>query len=100
MKYDKLVRDKIPEIIKQKGGVPVTHIAGEEQYWEKLKQKMFEELEEFKKDESPEEIADLFEVIDAVIEYKKFDREKIAGIRQKKAVERGVFNDRIILEES
>lgn len=100
MKYNKLVRDKIPEIIKNKGGNPVTHIADKIEYWQKLKEKLLEEFEEFKKDESQEELADLLEVIDAIMEYKDFDRTMVESTRQKKAQERGKFKDRIILDES
>lgn len=100
MKYNKLVRDKIPEYIRKKGGNPITHIADDAEYWQKLKDKLLEELEEFKKDEDIEEFADLLEVIDTVAEYKKFDRNEIERIKNKKAVERGKFKDRIILDES
>lgn len=100
MKYNKLVRDKIPEYIRKKGGNPITHIADDAEYWQKLKDKLLEELEEFKKDEDIEEFADLLEVIDTVAEYKKFDRNEIEMIKNKKAVERGKFKDRIILDES
>ncbi|MDP3974682.1 MAG: nucleoside triphosphate pyrophosphohydrolase [Candidatus Jorgensenbacteria bacterium] len=100
MKYNKLVRDKIPEIIRKKGDTPVTHVADDAEYWTKLKEKLLEEIEEFKKDESPEEFADLLEVIDAIADYKKFDRAEIEKIREKKAEERGRFKDRIILDES
>jgi len=100
MKYNKLVRDKIPEYIKAKGGNPIFHIAGEKEYWEKLKQKLFEEFEEFKKDESVEEFADLLEVIDAIYDYKKFDRSEITQIRNKKSMERGKFKKGIVLDES
>lgn len=100
MKYNKLVRDKIPEIITQKGRMPVTHIAGEAEYWEKLKEKLLEEFEEFKKGESPEEFADILEVLDAIADYKKFDKKEVAKIKESKAGERGKFKDKIILDES
>ena len=100
MKYNKLVRDKIPEYIKSKGKVPITHIADETEYWEKLKEKLQEEVNEFLKDGNIEEIADILEVIDAIANYKKFSREDIERIKEKKADERGKFKDRIILEEA
>ena len=100
MKYNKLVRDKIPEYIRKKGGVPVTHIADEKEYWQKLKEKLLEEIEEFKKDESLKEFADLLEVIDAIADYKGFNRDEVKKIREQKAEERGKFKDRIILDES
>ncbi len=100
MKYNKLVRDEIPEVIKKKGGTPVTHIADEAEYWAKLKEKLLEEMEEFSKDESAEEFADLLEVIAAIADYKEFDPDEVAKIRAKKAEERGVFKKRIILDES
>ncbi len=100
MKYNKLVRDKIPEIIKRKGGTPITHIADDLEYWQKLKEKLREEVAEFIETESAEELADVLEVLEAVSEYKKFDPSELSGIKNKKAKERGKFRDRIILEES
>ena len=100
MKYNKLVRDKIPEYIRKKGGTPIIHIANEGEYWEKLKAKLTEEFEEFKLDESIEELADLLEVIDAIIDYKRFDRKELQTVREKKAEEKGKFKNRIILDES
>lgn len=100
MKYNKLVRDKIPEYIIKKGGTPITHIAEDAEYWQKLKEKLLEEIEEFRTDESAEEIADVLEVIDAIIDYKKIDRSELEEIKNKKAEERGRFNERIILDES
>ena len=100
MKYNKLVRDKISEYIRKKGGVPITHIADDAEYWEKLKEKLLEEIEEFRKDENAEEFADILEVLDAIADYKGFDRSEVERIKKEKAEERGKFKERIILEES
>lgn len=100
MKYNKLVRDKIPEYIKSKGGTPIIHIANNKEYWDKLKEKLLEEIKEFSESETIEEIADIQEVIDAICGHKKFNRRKIEIIRQKKVKERGAFKKKIILEES
>lgn len=100
MKYNKLVRDNIPEIIENKGGKAVTHIATDAEYWEKLKEKLTEEVQEFSEAESVEELADILEVIDAIIAYKKFALEDIKKTKSEKAHRRGTFEKRIILEES
>ncbi len=100
MRYDKLVRDRIPEYIVSKGGVPVTHVADEAEYAAKLKEKLLEEVNEFLESESMEEIADIQEVIEAICVFKGFDGAEIAAVKTKKAEERGRFAVRIILEES
>lgn len=100
MKYNKLVRDKIPEYIKSKGEFPVYHVADEAEYWQKLKEKLTEEVSEFLKDNNIEEVADILEVIDAIIAYKDFSREDIQKVKEKKANEKGKFKDKIILDES
>lgn len=98
--YNKLVRDKIPEIITTKGGESVTHIATDEEYKEKAIEKLQEELAEFLESKDPEELADLLEITYAVAESLGVNEVELDAIRLKKAAERGGFTKRIILEKS
>lgn len=100
MRYDKLVRDRIPEIIEQKGGKCTTHIADENEFRERLMWKLREEAGEFIETPNEEELADLLEVIDAIIDCRNLDRKKTELIKNNKAQERGQFEKRIILEEA
>ena len=99
MKYNKLIRDKIPEIIKRNGEIPVTHITNDEEYWEKLKEKLSEEVQEFLKESTEEELVDILEVVDAICEFKEINKENLENLRKKKSEKRGGFKDRIILNE-
>lgn len=101
MRYNKLVRDKVPELIlKKEGKVPITHIASIKEYHEKLQDKLREEIEKFIETESLEELADVHEVLDALIDFKQLDRKKIKRVREQKKKERGRFVRRIILDEA
>lgn len=99
MKFNKLVRDRIPEIIKKNGEKPVTHIADDKEYWGRLKKKLSEEVEEFSINSNEEELADILEVIEGICEFKKFDNKKIGRIKKEKAEKRGRFKKKIILDE-
>ncbi len=100
MKYEKLVRDNIPEIIKKSGDKPITHKAEDKEYEEALNHKLLEEVKEFLDNPSVEEAADILEVIKAICDLKEVDISKLEEIRQKKAEERGGFNERIILDST
>ena len=99
MKFNKLVRDRIPEIIRNKGEKPITRIADDEEYWQRLKDKLEEEVDEFLHDgEEKEEIADILEVLHAIMDFRKIKKADVEKLRQKKEKERGGFREKIILE--
>lgn len=100
MQHNKLVRDKIPKIIKAKGEKPIVHVAEEAEYWEKLKEKLLEEVNEFRENENKEEITDILEVVDAICEFKNYNKKELKLIKKKKKKEKGGFKKRIILEEA
>lgn len=100
MKYNKLVRDKIPSIIKEKGINSKIHKADNKEYWTKLKEKLHEEVKEFSESEKEEEIADILEVLNAICEHKNFDMNRLEQLRKQKAEERGSFKEQIILDET
>lgn len=100
MQYNKLVRDKIPEIITQKGEACRWHVADEDEYRNFLLHKLNEEVQEFLADESIEELADVLEVLDAMLAYREGVRDRVYAVQQKKRVARGGFFKRIVLEEA
>jgi len=99
IKYNKLVRDKIPEILKKTGKRPIIHISNKNEYWEGLKKKLEEEVREFLKKPCKEELADILEVVYSICDFKKFNKKEIEKLRKKKEKERGGFKKRIILDK-
>lgn len=99
MKYDKLVRDNIPQIIKKEGKQFSIHLADNDEYFSKLKGKLSEELKEFIESESKEELADILEVLEAIYDFKNYTKEEIEKIKKEKAQIKGKFKSRIILED-
>ena len=99
IKYNKLVRDKIPEIIEAAGKTCTTPILPEAEYIDMLDKKLVEELQEYQESKSMEELADLLEVMMAVAKARGSSFEEVDNIRKQKAVQRGGFEKKILLEE-
>lgn len=98
-KYDKLVRDKIPEIIEAGGDRCRTRILEPEEYLARVDAKLDEELAEYHAEPCLEELADLLEVIYAATEARGYSRQVLEQTRAEKKEKRGAFRDRILLLE-
>lgn len=98
MSYQKLVRDKIPAIIKANGGTPKTRVLNDQEYLTELIKKLHEETDEFTADPSLEELADIQEVVLALLASIDENLEALENKRLQKAQERGAFQDKIYLE--
>lgn len=95
----KLVRDKIPLLIKKNGAIPITHIADEEEFISKIKEKLVEETEEFISSDGIEELADILEVIFTIATIKHVNQDDLLHIQKQKKEKNGGFSKRYILEE-
>lgn len=94
--YNKLVRDKIPKILDDKGVPYEKRIASPEEYKTELIKKLDEEIQEFSEAGNVEELADVVEVIEALKQLPEYA--DVETIRQKKREERGGFDQKIILK--
>ena len=97
--YHKLVRDRIPEIIESDGKICVCETLSDEDYISLLDQKLDEELTEYQESKSLEELADLLEVIQAVVKARGWTVEELEQVRAEKATKRGGFEKKILLKE-
>ena len=99
IKYSKLVRDRIPEIIEASGKTCVTEVLSDEEYLKMIDAKLDEELAEYHKDQNIEELADLLEVIRAAAVARGYSVEELEKVRAEKAAKRGGFEKKILLKE-
>lgn len=101
--YDKLVRDNIPEIIKNNGDEPIYRVLNDDEYWEYLLKKDNEELEEVRTaysiEERKKELADKLELIRAMAEFSGFTLHDIIEEADRKKEKNGGFKKRLLLEK-
>lgn len=99
IKYRKLVRDLIPEIITATGKTCTTEVLSDEEYLRMIDAKLDEELAEYHKDQNIEELADLIEVIYAAALARGYTLEQLETVRSEKAHKHGGFSKKILLKE-
>ena len=99
IQYNKLVRDRIPEIIESSGKTCTVEILSDEDYLRMVDVKLDEELTEYHKDQTIEELADLLEVIYAATKARGYSIEQLETVRSEKAAKRGAFDKKILLKE-
>lgn len=99
IKYRKLVRDRIPEIIEATGKTCVTEVLPDEEYLKMVDAKLDEELAEYHNDQNIEELADLLEVIYAATLARGYSIDELESVRAEKAAKRGGFEKKLLLLE-
>jgi predicted house-cleaning noncanonical NTP pyrophosphatase (MazG superfamily) len=95
--HNKLVRDRIPEIIRTKGHIPKIKVLDGNDFFTALNHKLMEEVAEYLENHDIEELADILEVILALIKCHGFSHEKFEQLRLRKRKERGGYCSKIFL---
>ena len=101
--FNKLVRDRIPEIIVNNGGQAFTRILDQEEYKKELERKLLEEYKEVLDSsgkERIEELSDMLEVIKCLAILENSSLEEVIEVSNSKSLKRGSFNNRIFLEKT
>ena len=100
IQHDKLVRDRIPQILASHGAKPVTRVLDQDEYRRELRRKLQEEVAEFAQSGQVDELADILEVTYALAEVQGVSRYQLERMRTRKREERGGFEGRIFLVET
>lgn len=96
---EKLVRDAISARIRKDGKIPVTHEADDDEYIERLCDKLVEEAEEYRESKTTEELADVMQVILSIRRHQNISRQEVKRKQRRKKSSHGRFRDRTVLEE-
>lgn len=97
--YNKLVRDNIPEIIRNNNETPITKTLSNDEYLRELKTKLQEEVDEFLESNDIAELADILEVVDALSTANDSSLNEVMDIKIRKAEKNGKFENKIFLIE-
>ena len=97
MSFNKLVRDKIPEIIEKSGYRPIVRVMDDGEYLTALRKKLDEEVQEYHESGEIEELADVLEVVYALCEAEGHTVDELLSVYTKKHDERGGFKEKIFL---
>lgn len=95
--FNKLVRDRIPEIIASNGETAITKVLTREQFKTSINKKLVEEVQEFLSSGSVEELVDIFQVILAILEEQGIPFEEFDAMRKQKAFANGEFKKKVFL---
>ena len=96
-KFNKAIRDKIPEIIRKDGHSCNIQTLSDEKFLVEIEKKLSEEVIEFQNDKNLEELADILEVIYRIAQLKGISKEELEKIRIKKLQDRGGFEKNLFL---
>ena len=96
--YNKLVRDRIPEIIESEGKKCNTEVLNDAEYLKMIDAKLDEEVAEYHEDQNIEELADILEVVYAAANARGYTVEELEQLRSDKAEKRGTFEKKIFLK--
>ncbi len=97
IKYNKAIRDKIPQIIKSSGKNCNVKKLDDSEFLIQLEKKLVEELTEYQNSKDVEELADILEIIYRISELKGVVPDELDKIKQEKALKRGKFDDNLFL---
>ncbi len=95
--YNKLVRDKIPQLILDSGRKCTSRILNDEEYYDALLDKIIEEIEEYRISGNEEELADVYEVLGCLVQFKEYEPMHIDYLQLIRREARGSFKDRVLL---
>jgi predicted house-cleaning noncanonical NTP pyrophosphatase (MazG superfamily) len=98
--YNKAIRDKIPEIIRESGEKCNIQTLSDEKFLVEIEKKLSEEVTEYQNDKNPEELADILELIYRIAQLKGISKQELEQIRIKKLQDRGGFDKNLFLMDT